>query len=109
MTQTFIPNAPQNMELPERLAWRAGYRVALEDQPYREAISGLAENIAHIVIALDSQAEAIKKQSDGLLHYHDWLIKILEEGPETEYLVDANGKHVEAYEGVEGMSEPPGQ
>jgi hypothetical protein len=26
---TFIPHAPKNMELAERLAWRAGYRVAL--------------------------------------------------------------------------------
>jgi hypothetical protein len=27
---TFIPHAPKNLTLPERLAWRAGYRAALK-------------------------------------------------------------------------------
>jgi hypothetical protein len=27
---TFIPHAPQNLTLPERLSWRAGYRAALK-------------------------------------------------------------------------------
>jgi len=27
---TFIPHAPKNLTLPERLSWRAGYRAALK-------------------------------------------------------------------------------